>query len=248
MDAKKNTSPNRRNGKSEVPKPKEPFAVLAALPPSFAKVPELIYVKDQPSPNWVAFKDLMYEGAIESYKDDALIFKQNDFEALPTVRRPTKAQIDDDPTGLVVKEYLSEFQDNNKLVREIVERRKALFGVLHKAIPQDIYLILSAADDFVSRIELKQDTKALWRLLNQLCGTGASSNRAMLELNVNDKFFAMRQKESQTLDDYYKDAKGIIEMFTSAGIDPPDNERQVLKFLKGADSKRYGEAVSKIQK
>jgi len=251
MEGTKNSSPkrDRNNGKSDLRKPMEEgqsFAVLSALPTSFAKVPELIYVKDQPSPNWVTFRDLMYEGAIETYKDDALIFKKNDFDPLPTVERPTKAQIEADDTGLVIKEYMSRYQDANKLERESIERRKALFGVLHKAIPKDIWQILSATDNFATDIELKQDTKALWKLLNQLCGTGASSNRTLLELNVKDKFFSMRQKERQSLTEYYEEAKSIIELFTAAGIDPPDSETQVLKFLKGADSKRYGEAVSKI--
>ena len=56
----------------------------------------------------------------------------------------------------------------------------------------------------------------------------------------------MCQKDSQSIDDYYEAATNIITMYASAGMVAPDSEQQAITFMRGADTKRYGQAVSRL--
>lgn len=155
MESKRNTSPKTKGKKFEKGDT-ESFASKAALPTEFANVPELILRKDQPSPNWSTFKQMMYEGATEKqYGDEALLFMQNDWIDVPMPRRPTKAELDADDTGLLQAEYLQDLKVAKDARTKATERRKSLYGIVRKAIPKDDWNVLIGTPNFHKNIELK---------------------------------------------------------------------------------------------
>lgn len=160
---------------------------------------------------------------------------------MPT--RLSKADLDSDPTGLLHAEYLTDYRDAKKREHDASERRKALYGVLHKAIPKEILNTLSSTANFKEDVELKQDALELWRLLNERCGAGMAVNKSLVDVNINQKFYNLRQKERQSLTSYYDELTNIISMYTSAGMTAPSLEHQAITFMKGADPKRFGQAV-----
>lgn len=249
MDSTNGKTSPPRSGKGKSVKPSgetQSFASQAVLPSSFANVPKLILLKDQPSPNWVVYKDAMYDSALENFEDEAILFETSEWEEVQFPNRPTKAMLDGVDGSLIEKEYLTDYKEAKDLDTKAKKRRKSLFGILSKSIPDEIWNVLSATPNFKAEIELKQDTRALWKLLDRRCGAGATTNRELLEVNMHQNFFKLRQKEKQSIDEFYNDFTNCISMFSSAGVTAPSHAQQALVFLKGADQRRYGQAVTKL--
>eukprot|EP01032_Pedospumella_encystans_P030486 gene30486-34413_t len=244
MESKKSISPKRRGKSPKGKDDSDSFATRAALPAEFANVPELVLVKDQPSPNWSPYKEKMYEGALEHYEDEAILFMTNKFKEIEMPARPTQAQLDAD--SLLTQEYMCRYKLANDLIKDSTKRKKSLYGIVRKSIPKSIWNILIGTPKFHEEIDLEQDAERLWNLLAQRCGAGRIASKGVVEYNVNKEFYKMCQKDSQSIDDYYEAATNIITMFASAGMDAPDDEQQAITFMRGADTKRYGQAVFRL--
>ena len=206
----------------------------------------LLYKSGGISGNLVQWRKSITIKAFEKFGDLARVLETREYYSPPEIEIPDVDALEGLALRVAESKYIQQVTKREDFISNMRMQRSSLYAFIWQNISLESEQIVQQRVEWTELSTLKCP-RMLWINILATHSISTSGNTAVDEEDLDNRYKAVRQTNEETIVMYADRFRSALNMFTEMRLNPPNDEKQAIRFIMNLDNRRYEDLQNKMR-